>query len=196
MNRHTIKKWTANATRWLHIYLSMVSFAIVFFFAVTGITLNHADWFTGQQRTSQFRGRMKSNWLGPKVEKLEVVEYLRKTHAVRGAVSDFRVDEAQCSVTLKGPGYSADAFVDRATGAYELTVTAMGLVAILNDLHKGRDTGGAWSWVIDISAWLLVLVSLSGMVLLWFIHRRRVSGYLLAGIGLLISCGVYFAWVP
>ena len=39
------KRRTAIAARWLHIYLSMVSFAILFFFAVTGITLNHAEWF-------------------------------------------------------------------------------------------------------------------------------------------------------
>jgi hypothetical protein len=28
-------------SRWLHIYLSMASFGILFFFAVTGLTLNH-----------------------------------------------------------------------------------------------------------------------------------------------------------
>ena len=28
-------------SRWLHIYLSIASFGILFFFAVTGLTLNH-----------------------------------------------------------------------------------------------------------------------------------------------------------
>ena len=31
--------------RWLHIYLSMLGFTALIFFSVTGITLNHADWF-------------------------------------------------------------------------------------------------------------------------------------------------------
>ena len=31
--------------RWLHVYLSMISLAVVLFFSVTGITLNHPDWF-------------------------------------------------------------------------------------------------------------------------------------------------------
>ncbi|RZK83430.1 MAG: peptidase, partial [Pedobacter sp.] len=34
------KKDIAKVSRWLHIYLSMVSFAIVLFFSVTGLTLN------------------------------------------------------------------------------------------------------------------------------------------------------------
>jgi hypothetical protein len=38
------KKNTASIARWLHIYLSMISFVIILFFAVTGLTLNHADW--------------------------------------------------------------------------------------------------------------------------------------------------------
>lgn len=198
MNSHTWKKWTANASRWLHIYLSMISFAIVFFFAVTGLTLNHPDWFgAGVQRTASHKGSVRPEWLrGPEVAKLELVEFLRSRHGVRGALSDFRVDEQQCAISFKGPGYAADSIVDRATGAYELTITTMGLVAVLNDLHKGRDTGPGWSWVIDLSAVLLVLVSVTGMVLLWFVQKRRVSGYVVAAAGLVISYLSYRWWVP
>jgi uncharacterized protein len=94
-------------------------------------------------------------------------------------------------VSFKGPGYTADAFVDRATGSYELTVTTMGIVAVLNDLHKGRDTGAVWAWVIDLSAGLLVLVSITGMILLWFVHKRRVTGYVIAIAGAVISYLMY-----
>ena len=40
----------------------------------------------------------------------------------------------------------------------------MGFFAVLNDLHKGRDTGSAWARVIDLSAVLMTLVSLTGAV--------------------------------
>ncbi len=46
-------------SRWLHIYLSMVSFGIVFFFAITGLTLNHAEWFAGQQKALQVEGSVE-----------------------------------------------------------------------------------------------------------------------------------------
>ena len=52
------KQQLAVWSRWLHIYLSMVSFAVVFFFAVTGITLNHLDWFGGKETTAQLRGKL------------------------------------------------------------------------------------------------------------------------------------------
>jgi uncharacterized protein len=43
--KHKWKKRAGKWARWSHIYLSMVSFAILFFFAATGLTLNHQDWF-------------------------------------------------------------------------------------------------------------------------------------------------------
>src|ERR1700736_1574954 len=93
------KRKIAHWSRWLHIYLSMVSFAILFFFALTGITLNHQDRFTSQSKTSRYQGAMKVAWLRPPPGKAEarreIVEYLRKTHGVKAALSDFRVDDKQ-----------------------------------------------------------------------------------------------------
>jgi uncharacterized protein len=191
------KRQTAIAARWLHIYLSMVSFAILFFFAVTGITLNHAEWFSGEARTKQMHGQVNRQWVKAKdVAKLEVSEYLRKTHSIKSALSDFRVDDSQVSVSYKGPGYTADAFVDRDTGKYELTETRQGIVAVLNDLHKGRDTGSAWAWIIDVSAFLMTLVSLTGLVLIFFLQKRRMSGLIAVGIGAVLCWLVYLIWVP
>ena len=46
--------------RWLHIYLSMFSLAVVLFFSVTGITLNHPDWFFGGAERAATRPRARS----------------------------------------------------------------------------------------------------------------------------------------
>ena len=43
----------AKLMRWLHIYLSMFGLAVVLFFSVTGITLNHPDWFFGGAQSSR-----------------------------------------------------------------------------------------------------------------------------------------------
>lgn len=99
-------------------------------------------------------------------------------------------------MSFKGPGYSADAFIDRATGRYELMETRLGLVAILNDLHKGRDTGSGWRVAIDVSAGLLVFIALSGLVLLYFVHKHRVAGALALVAGAMIAYGVYRSFVP
>lgn len=190
------KRQLASLSRWLHIYLSMVSFGVLFFFAVTGLTLNHTNWFDGAQKTVQIRGSLNSAWVKEPVNKLEVVEHLRKTHKVAGALSDFRVDDGQCSVSFKGPAYTADVFLDRASGNYDLTETRMGLIALLNDLHKGRDSGPAWSWVIDLSAVLMTLVSLSGLVLVFYLQKRLVSAMTTLVIGAALCYAAYWIWVP
>ena len=193
------KRRTAMFVRWLHIYLSMISFAIVFFFAVTGLTLNHADRFSDQMHSVQEKGRLNPNWVKTpdtsKVAKLEIVEYLRTTNNIRAALSDFRIDDAQIGVSFKGPGYAADAFINRETGEYDLTKTSAGFVGVINDLHKGRDTGAGWSVFIDICAILLALVSLTGLLLLLFLKRRRLSGLVVAAAGLLIAYVVYRIWI-
>ncbi len=60
------KRRIAKLSRWLHIYLSRASFAIVFFFAVTGLTLNHPDTFAGQLRNTQEKGKMDLRWVKTK----------------------------------------------------------------------------------------------------------------------------------
>lgn len=195
-----MRRGTAIVSRWLHIYLSMVSFAVVFFFAATGITLNHAEWFSHHVQTKDYRGTIPPTLLhegrDQQPDKLGIVELLRNRHKIHGSVSDFRLEDPQISISFKGPGYEADAFIDATSGSYDLTETRNGFVAVINDLHKGRDTGKVWSMVIDVSAALLVLVSLTGLVLICFVYKRRTSGLILAASAGVVCWLVYLAFVP
>lgn len=197
--RHVWKRATAKYSRWLHIYGSMLSFAVVFFFAATGITLNHPDWFAAVERPSQLTGTLDPKWTdtgSADVAKLEIVEAFRSRHQIAGTLSELRVDDSQITVSFRGPGYGADAFVDRKTGKYDLTENRMGFVAVINDLHKGRDTGSPWKWLIDVSAALLVFVSLTGLILIYFIHKHRFAGVVLLVLGGVVCYGVYWMLVP
>ncbi len=200
--------------RWLHIYLSMFGLAVTVFFGATGLTLNHPDWFFGEAgRTVSDEGTIDPAWLhrepsstdrtakpvadpDGEVARLEIVEHLRQAHGLKGALAEFRVDEYECLVAFKGPGYAADAFIDRATGHYELTQSLHGIIAIINDLHKGRDTGPAWSVVIDISAILMVVIAFSGLILLFYLKLRRVPGLVVALIGAAVVAAVVVFGVP
>lgn len=195
------KKEVAKLSRWLHIYLSMVSFAIVLFFSVTGLTLNHPTWFGGdKQIETKYNGKLNADWVNNpdtnKVAKLEIVEFFRKKHNAKGFVSEVRIDDAEISLSLKGPAYGFDAFIDRTNGVYEASEIKMGAVAVMNDLHKGRDSGSGWAWVIDVSAIFLILVSLSGLILLLFMKKRRVAGLVSGVIGLIICYLIYVIFVP
>lgn len=168
--------------RWLHVYTSMISLLVVLFFSLTGITLNHPDWVFGNTRTQQtVKGTLPQGWVsGGQVDWLKVAEYLRSHDGVRGSLGDHRNDEQEASISFSGPGYSADAFIQMQSGEYTLTTSAQGLVAVLNDFHRGRDTGPAWNWVIDISGWFLTLVALTGLGLLIYLKKIRLKALLAA----------------
>ena len=192
------RKFIAKYSRWLHIYLSMISFIIVLFFSITGLTLNHADFFQKNTAISQTKGTLELSWVNAtdtlKIKKLEIVEHFRNKYKVKGAVADFSIYDNEISLTFKAPGYAADIFINRSDAGYSLMETNQGLMGFFNDLHKGRDTGKAWLWVIDISAILMTLISLTGLILLLYIKKKRLAGIALLLIGLVIVYGIYHFW--
>ena len=186
----------ATWSRWLHIYLSMFSFIIVLFFSVTGLTLNHVDWFPESTVVSELKGSVNPGWVSvadtAKIPKLDIVEQLRANHSIKGQLNDFRIDEEEISISFQGPGYTADFFVNRVDGKYELTETKMGIIAVINDLHKGRDTGKSWSWVIDFSAIFMIVISVTGLILLLFLKKKRTNGMLWLAIGGIVAWVFYY----
>jgi hypothetical protein len=200
VSKASLKKRIASVSRWLHIYLSMVSFVIILFFAVTGLTLNHAEWFDGKEQIKKYDGKVLLKWIKVKdtatIAKLEIVQFLKHNHHIKGDVSDFIIDDNQCSVSFKGPGYSADAFINRDNGKYTMTETSLGLVAVMNDLHKGRDAGKKWSYLIDIAAIFLTLLSLTGIVMICFMKKKRINGFVLVIAGAFLCYLIYYFLVP
>jgi hypothetical protein len=172
--------------RWLHIYGSMLGLVATLLFAVTGLTLNHADWFERKEPTVRaFTGDVPTGLLAGAVDKLAVAERLRAAHRLQGMVTEFLVDDAQCVVVWKGPGYAADATIERVDGRYRVEEQRRGLWAVLDDLHKGRDCGPVWSFVIDASAIALAFLSGTGLWLLLYLKKRRRSGLVAALLGAL-----------
>jgi hypothetical protein len=183
----------------------MFGLAALLFFSLTGITLNHPRlFFDGVSTTSEAEGRVEAGWVGASgtagdpgsaVRKLEVVEHLRREHGLRGALASFTTDDEECVVTFKGPGYSADAFIRRGDGRYRVTEERQGVVAVLNDLHKGRDTGPVWSAVVDLSAGLTASAALTGLFLLFYVRRRRAPGLLTAMVGTALLAAAFLLGV-
>ena len=192
------KKYFSRISRWLHIYVSMISFIIVLFFSITGLTLNHADYFEKSSIITEEKGTVDTSWVIQqdtlKIKKLDLVEFFRAKYKIKGALQDFRIDDREISFSFKAPGFQADVFIEREDASYTLTITNQGIMGFVNDLHKGRDTGKVWLWIIDISAILMTLISLTGLILLLFLKKKRLSGIVLLIIGGLISYLVYHYW--
>lgn len=179
-NRRVLPQWI----RSLHIWLSMIGFGATLLFAVTGFTLNHVEWFEKAEpvvTTSQ--GALPLPLLGGDVDRLAVAEELRASHRLRGRVAAFEVRGDRCEVTFRNAGYAAVAAVDRASGGYTLTEERRGVMAILDDLHRGKHCGPWWSTLVDVAAVLLTLMSVTGLWLMLYLTKRLKTGMILGFIG-------------
>jgi hypothetical protein len=76
---------------------------------------------------------------------------------------------------------------------------------VLTDLHRGnrgnvtgepRLTGTAWTWVIDVTCVLLLVISATGLFLWWSLKARGKWGAVLLLLGGGAAAAVYQWWVP
>ena len=180
--------------RTVHIYVTMFAFLLMMFFALTGVVLNHEDWIAGQTVTRDTTAMLPVALMqGP--DKLMIVERLRADFGAIGAVSTFDVDDATLHVELKGPGRHTEADIERKTGKIKITVERRGFLMRLDDLHRGKDSGKAWRWVIDVSAAFLFVGSLTGILMWWALPRRRKWG-VTALVGGAVATGLFYWLVP
>ena len=182
--------------RWLHIYSSLFGLVITLFFAVTGLTLNHPQWFdSGYEAVRDESGVVDRDLIGlsdSDLDKLQLVEHFRSAHQIHAPVRDIHSDEYQINIAFAGPGYTADIRIDRENLEYQFNEVRLGIIAVINDLHKGRDTGPFWSFVIDVSAVLLIFISLSGVLLLCWLKRRWRSGLITILAGTLLTMVAFY----
>jgi hypothetical protein len=89
-------------------------------------------------------------------------------------------------ISLPRPGGDAWMAVDLESGHVEYERTDRGAIAYLNDLHKGRHAGTAWSWFIDVFALACLVFSLTGLLLLKLHAGHRRATWPMVGLGVLV----------
>lgn len=162
----------------------MISLLVVLFFGITGITLNHPSWTFGDEATrTTATGTLPDGAIADgTVDFLAIAEYVRSTYDVSAPVGDYSVNATTGSIGFKGPGYAADLVFDVTTSEYSITIEEQGFVAVMNDLHKGRDTSTLWKWVIDVAAVFLVAVAITGLAIQLLTRKRRRAAVVVASV--------------
>ena len=176
------QKWT----RLIHVYTSMIAMLAVLFFSATGLTLNHPEWTLGLHgSTTKISGDLPSGAVAADgtPQYLIISDHLRDAEGIRGEVTDFGITGTEGNISYAGPGFLADVTFDTKAHTYTGTIEQQGLIGVMNDLHKGRNTDTSWGWVIDAAAVFLVVISLTGIGLQLFLRRRRRSAVIVASVG-------------
>ncbi|MBI4662742.1 MAG: PepSY-associated TM helix domain-containing protein [Verrucomicrobia bacterium] len=190
--RRLLKKWS----RTFHIYLSMLGLLGILFFAITGLMLNHPEWFgLTETRMRRLEGIVPPALL-QEPDKLAVVEKLRQEFSVRGALDSFEIDEDQITVIFKSPTRRDQAVIDRRHGRVQVMMEGRSAAARFAELHRGVEAGSAWRLVIDVVAAVQIISALTGMLLWWLVPRWRPLGLTALAVCLSACALVYFAWVP
>jgi len=65
--------------------------------------------------------------------------------------------------------------------------TENGFVATLTNLHKGVGMPVPWILLIDTLAGAMIFLSLSGVILWWETHRRRLAGIVICGVSVAVT---------
>ena len=189
-DRSKVKRDIHRWARLTHVYTSMIALVLILFFGLSGITLNHPDWTFGDAvSTRNDSGPLPFDPIAAdgSVDLLGISEFARSDLGANGSVDSYDVVNGIAGIVYKNPGYSADLFVDLEANTYEFSVEQQGWVGVMNDLHKGRDTGTSWSWLIDVSGAILVVVSITGLAMQFFLRKRRRSALVSASVGGLIA---------
>jgi len=192
--RLVVRVWTRN----LHIYISMFGLLGILFFSVTGVMLNHPDWFGfSDPQTRKTEGAFPPELIKDKEpDKLAIVEKLRKDFGATGALNSFDVQSDQLDIVFKSPARRAEAVINRPGGHIDMTFETHGFAGRFAELHRGTDAGPVWSYVIDITGILLIITSATGLILWMLVPKWRPLG-LAAITACTVICGIiYYAFVP
>ena len=186
--------WLKQLHSW-HWISSAISLIGLLLFAFTGITLNHAADVEGSPQTVEKTATLPAPLLkqvapddAPDAKKplpAAVAAWVEKAIGQRGTgEAEWSADEIY--LALPRPGGDGWISIDRQSGAVTSEATSRGWISYLNDLHKGRNTGTAWKWFIDIFAAACFVFALTGLLLLQLHAAKRPSTWPLVAIGLAI----------
>ena len=193
---HHLKLLTKKWARTLHIYLSMFGLALLVFFAATGFMLNHEDMFgLGEVQWRSDTTTIPKEMLS-EPDKLGIVEFLRASNHVSGAVASFGVDEDVLQISFKSPGRQCDVMIERESGEGQLEFQWHGVLGRISELHRGVDAGPMWRLVVDAAAILLLIAAGTGLILWSLVPKWRAYG--LAGliVCVVVCTAVYWLAVP
>ncbi len=195
--------WLKQLHMW-HWMSSAVCLIGLLLFAITGFTLNHAADIEGSPVVTEKSAQLPPALLarlsvagpeggkGPLPE--PVADWVEKTFPVK-AGGEAEWSEGEVYLPAPRPGGDAWVAIDRTTGAVTSEVTSRGWISYLNDLHKGRNSGGEWSLFIDIFSFACLVFAITGLFLLQLHSAKRKSTWPLVGLGLAIPAAIAVVFI-
>jgi hypothetical protein len=184
----TLHQW-----HWISSALCLVGMLL---FAFTGITLNHAADIPAKPQITQRLAQLPPELLAEVRAEADagasddaplppaLRRWLNQALALNLPATPAEWSDDEIYLSLPRPGGDAWLRIARDSGEVEYELTDRGWISWLNDLHKGRYTGWAWKWFLDLFSVACLLFSITGLLILKFHASNRPSTWPLVGLGL------------
>lgn len=190
----------------MHVYCSTFLFTLLVFFSISGIFLNHR-WYDQTRNKENFseqpisidqiekwRLRSDEEW---NPDTTLISEFLAKNYSFGPPNSiELDADSGEIIFEYKVPAGYAVVIIDTQIELLSLEIQEGSTIGVLNDLHKGRNSGLVWSWVIDISAGLMCLFAITGVIILFQGKKYKMPGLISVAAGILTPLILYLVFVP
>jgi hypothetical protein len=116
----------------------------------------------------------------------DVAAWLSDELSVSPDISGAEWSDDEVYMSLPRPGGDAWLTIAMDSGAVVHELTDRGWLSYFNDLHKGRNTGAAWSLFIDVFAVAALIFSTTGLLLLKMHATHRPATWPMVGLGLVV----------
>lgn len=185
--------WLGTVRQW-HWISSAICLIGMLLFAITGITLNHASQINATPKVTTIEAKIPVAIVQsiniPEHEKSplpeELASWLHDNQGIYTGNKNAEWSEEEIYLSLPRPGGDAWLTIDLTSGALEYELTERGWVSYFNDLHKGRNTGVAWSWFLDFFAVACMVFCITGLLLLKRYASGRPATWPMVGLGLVL----------
>lgn len=195
--------WLRHLHQW-HWVSSALCLIAMLLFAITGFTLNHAADIEAKpirqtqhaQLPPALRQQLQDRVLHHQESAsktsnststalpLSIQSWLEREYRIEVAGKPVEWSAEEIYIALPRPGGDAWLRLEVASGEMEYEKTERGTIALLNDLHKGRNTGKAWNWFIDFFAFACLVFCVTGLILLKMHADNRRMTWPMVALGL------------
>lgn len=186
--------WLKHLHQW-HWISSALCLIGMILFAATGITLNHASQIEAKAKVvsekAQLPEPLRASLEAAQTEGKaplppELSAWLQQQWSVEAGQGEAEWSDGEVYLSLPRPGGDAWVSVELEDGAVEYERTDRGWISYFNDLHKGRNSGVAWGWFIDVFAVACLVFCITGLFLLQIHAGNRPTTWPIVGLGLVI----------
>lgn len=173
--------------RLVHGWLSAFAFLVLCLFSATGLLLNHPEWLDGiEPRTSTETLTLDAKQLA-EIDAAEdpgeaLAHIAGSLTTVRGSYVSGERAGPEVFARLQGVRGLTDLRLRLSNGELEVVIESTPAMIVMNELHRAERAGNTWRMFVDVSAVVLIVLSIIGYLIFLSMRFRLRTALILTAV--------------